>query len=149
MYKFGEDTFDKVSGTQELQELSLTNFMAALGYEPVYNHSIGICAFSQPRFERTGEKRVSVLRAIKLHNDLAENTFEEAGFHVHANMNFQEFISYDTNADALINLFAGTTKIVKRLKLSFSKKTGISVQSDKIEFMTKRDFAHYRKFIGV
>jgi hypothetical protein len=144
-YKAGVDTFDKVSGTQELQELSVVNFMAARGYEPLYDFNIGLAAFVQPRFASTGKRRVSVLSAIKMHNELAETTFEN--IRVEPNTSFQEYVI--KNEDAIIDLFAGTTKIVKRVKLSFSKKLGVQVQSDKVEFMSKRDFQHYRFFIGV
>lgn len=148
-YVVGEDTFGEVSGTQELQELSLVNFMAARGYEPVYDYDIGLCAFMQPRFERSGARRVSVLSAIKMHNTLAEYIFEDGPFHFTPGMTFQKFVQDNRNVEGIIDLFAGTTKIVKRVKLGFGNKRGIILQSDKVEFMTQRDFQQYRSYLGV
>lgn len=135
-----------VQGTQELQEMSVVNFMAGMGYEPVYDYNIGLCAFAQPKYAHFGKARVSVNTAIKMHNNLAEETFQQ--IRRTGPVTFSDFISNVEGEDAIIKLFAGTTKIVKRAKLVFSRKNGIVCQDDKVKFMTKRDFAHYRKFIG-
>ena len=140
-------TFDEIVETQELQELSVVNFMAAKGYEPVYKPEIGLAAFRQPAFDHIGLGRVSVNTAIRQHNNQAEETFER--FVIDPKESFQDFIADDVKYDQLIVLFAGTTKIVKKAKLVFSRKRGIEAQCHKIEFMTKRDRKYFGEVLGI
>ena len=55
----------------------------------------------------------------------------------------------DEKYEQLVTLFAGTTKIVKKAKLVFSRKRGIEAQSHKVEFMTKRDRQYFGKALGI
>lgn len=142
-----EDTFDVIVETQELQEMSVVNYMAAKGYEPVYKHDIGLASFRQPLFDHIGEGRISVGTAIRLHNNEAENTFD--GFVIDPKETFHEFVADNVKYDQIVTLFAGTTKIVKKAKLVFSRKRGLEVQSHKIEFMTKRDRNHFGRILGI
>lgn len=130
--------------TFELQEISLVNFLAALGYDPVYNKD-GICAFYSPKYKRVGRARLSVLKAIRMHNEEAEEQF--AMLKVTPYQEFQEYIKKDYNIDQLNMIFAGTVKIFERVKLTYSRKRGLELQSDNVKFMTKRDEAHYKEFL--
>lgn len=135
-------TFDHIAETQEIQELSVVNYMASKGYEPVYGEN-GLKSFFQPKFACIGKARVSFNSAVKMHNK--EPTMAFQNIKCSAQETFEEFIQ--TNEDDLIALFAGTARIIRKAKLVYSRKEGVMVQSHKIEFLTKRDFAHYGKFI--
>jgi hypothetical protein len=131
----------KYAHTQELQEISLVEFMAALGYEPVYDYIIGLKGFYQPVFAFKGEQRVSVLRAIQMHNEEAEEQF--AMLKLTPYEDFGVFVRKHANRQQINMIFAGTCKIVKKVKLSFSKRDGIILQSDNIEFATDVDRRRY------
>lgn len=126
--------------TAELQEESLVNFGAALGYEPVYDLR-GLRCFRQPNFSVVGREHVSVNTMIRLHNESAEEVF--AMLKMTPYVEFGEFIKKQSNVEDLITIFAGTTKIVQRVKLVFSKKKGLIVQDHNVKFMTKRDQRYY------
>lgn len=149
-----ESTFEFVNNTRVLQEESLTLFAAALGYEPVYDLKTDeLVRFQQPRFACVGEEIVSVNRMILLHNNLADYIFEEIQINGYDYINetggtvytFEKFINGPKNAgiDAITALFAGTCKLVKKVKMTHSRKRGLEVQSHKVEFNTKRDKAHW------
>lgn len=149
-----ESTFEFVNSTRALQEESLTIFAAALGYDPVYDLETDLLVrFVQPRFACVGEEVVSVNRMILLHNNLADYIFEEIQINGYDHINqtggdvytFEKFINgpKNTGIDAITALFAGTCKLVKKVKMTHSRKRGLEVQSHKIEFNTRRDKAHY------
>lgn len=133
-----------------IQEDSLTNFMAGIGYEPVYKHGFGLRGFRQPKFKVIGQERVSVNRAIKLHNTLAEVTFREVTRMVSFNprISFAEFASKYENIDRITDLFAGTCKIVHQVKANFSRRKSFVVHDHNIKFMTKRDERQYSHMLG-
>lgn len=137
----------KYKYTQELQEISLVEFMAALGYEPVYDYIIGLKGFYQPAFAFKGEQRVSVLRAIRMHNEEAEEQF--AMLKLTPYEDFGTFVRKHANRQQINFIFAGTCKIVKKVKLSFSKREGIILQSDDIEFATDVDRRRYEDAVLV
>lgn len=160
MTKFYEQpcTFDYVTDTTELQIHSLVEFAAALGYEAVWDLKTDqLLEFYQPRFACVGEAKVSVNRMILLHNNLAEYIFEEIQINGYEHINqtqgtaypFNDFINAPKNAgiDAITALFAGTCKVLKKVKMNYSKEKGVLIQSHKVEFNTRRDFAHFRGFV--
>lgn len=124
----------------ELQEESLVNFGAAIGYEPVYDLR-GLRGFRQPNFSPIGRERVSVNTMIRLHNESAEETF--AMLKMTPYIEFGDYLKDQKNIDDLITIFAGTTKIVERVKAVFSKKQGLVIQDNNVKFMTKRDQRYY------
>lgn len=132
--------------TFELQEISLVNFMAALGYDPIYD-SEHLRGFYCAKYKAVGRQRISVLNAIRMHNEEAEDQFAMLKFTPYEP--FNEFIAKDKNIDQLNLIFAGTIKIFERVKLSYSRKNGLILQSDNVKFMTKRDEAHYGAFLKV
>lgn len=134
----------KYKNTLELQEISLVNFMAAKGYDPVYD-SDHLRGFFCNKFRAIGKQRISVLSAIRMHNEEAEEQFAMLKFTPYEE--FQEFISKDSNVDQLNSIFAGTIKIFEKVKLSYGRKQGLILQSDNVKFMTRRDQAHYESFI--
>jgi hypothetical protein len=134
----------KYINTLELQEISLVNFMAAKGYDPIYDFE-HLRGFHCSKFRAIGVERISVLSAIRMHNEEAEEQFAMLKFTPYEE--FQSFISNDDNVMQLNSIFAGTIKIFKRVKLSYGRKQGLILQSDNVEFMTKRDAAHYESFI--
>lgn len=134
----------KYVNTLELQEISVVNFMAALGYDPIYD-SEHLRGFRCDKYRHVGKARISVLSAIRMHNESAEEEFAMLKFSPYEE--FKDFISKDENVDQLNAIFAGTVKIFERVKLSYSRKEGLILQSDNVKFMTKRDRAHYEHFI--
>lgn len=132
--------------TSELQEESLVNYGAALGYEPVYNERVGLCGFRQPKFAVIGKERVSVNRMIRMHNHDAEDVFTILQFTPY--VEFNQYIKDVANEADLITLFAGTCKIVEQVKATYSNKKGFKVHNHMVKFMTHRDRRYYRDLIG-
>ncbi|MNC02961.1 hypothetical protein D3C75_503510 [compost metagenome] len=131
--------------TTIIQEDSLTNFMAAIGYEPVYgggNMYGKLTGFYQPKFARVGQARVSVNRAIRLHNEYAEESFAEL-ISFTPNQEFRDYVADYDNIDKITALFAGTCKIVNFISATYSKKKGFVVHNHNVKFMTKRDQRQY------
>lgn len=127
--------------TSGIQEESLVNFMAATGYEPVYNNTFGLCGFFQPKFEAIGKSRISVTSAIRMHNETAEETFAKLKFTPY--VEFKEFVSELGNVDDIITIFAGTCKIVETVNANYSRKKGLMFTKHNVKFMTHRDRRHY------
>lgn len=136
----------KFVNTFELQEISLVNFMAALGYDPIYD-SEHLRGFRCSKYRAVGRERLSVLTAIRMHNEEAEEQF--AMLKVTPYEDFTDFVKKDANVDQINLIFAGTVKIFERVKLSYGRKTGLILQSDNVKFMSKRDEAHYGAFLKV
>lgn len=134
----------EVRDTAQLQEDSLVNFMAAIGYEPTYtlvNMGERLSGFFQPNFYKIGKARVSVNTAIRMHNELAEETFAKLKFEPY--VEFQKFVEQQDNIDEVIAVFAGTCKIVQTVKAVYSRKQGLIIHNHNVKFMTKRDKRHY------
>lgn len=127
--------------TTHIQQDSLIEFMAAIGYEPVYNDREMLCSFYQPKYHKTGEMRVSVNRAIRMHNEMAEEVFIKLQFQ--PKQEFRDFVKDYHNIDEIVTLFAGTCKIVEFISANYSKKRGFEVHNHNVKFMTKRDQKHY------
>lgn len=136
--------------TSYIQEESLTNFMAALGYEPVYSsYNSKLLRFSQPRFAKHGQAIVSVNRAIKLHNQRGEEAFAElVAFTGQITHELRDYIAKYSNYQTVMLVAAGATKIVEQIKGSFSNKKGFVVHDHNIKFMTNRDKRKYSDMIG-
>lgn len=132
--------------TTMIQEESVTNFMAGLGYDPVYkndgNITCSLVGFRAPKFKRIGRERISVNTAIRLHNEYAEETFAEV-ISFTPNQEFINYVSQSDNVDKIIALFAGTCKIVNFVSATYSKKKGFVVHNHNVKFMTKRDQRQY------
>lgn len=137
----------KPKKTNYIQEESVTNFLAALGYEPVYGVHGHLLRFSQPRFAKHGEAIVSVNRAIRLHNAAGEEAFAEL-IAFTAPQELRDYIRYFKNYQTLMIAAAGATKIVEQVKASFSRKKGFVVHDHNIKFMTRRDQKRYAHCIG-
>lgn len=138
----------KPQNTTYIQEESVTNFMAALGYEPVYGGFYGhLLRFSQPRFAKHGEAIVSVNRAIKLHNAAGEEAFAEL-IAFTAPQELRDYVHYFKNYQTLMMAAAGATKIVEQVKASHSRKKGFVVHDHNIKFMTRRDQKRYAHCMG-
>lgn len=133
--------------TKAIQEESLTHFMAAIGYEPVYNEQKGLIRFNQPRFYKTGESNVSVNRAIRLHNEAGEEAFAQLIAFTPA-QELRPYLRQYDNYRTLMLVAAGATKIIEQIKGSFSKRKGFQVHDHNIKFMTKRDERFYSRYIG-
>lgn len=130
--------------TTEIQEQSLVDFMAAVGYEPTYiSNGKGerLSGFYQPKFARIGKARISVNTAIKMHNDLAEETFAKVKLEPY--VDFRDFVKYQANVDELVAIFAGTCKIVQFISATYSKKKGFVVHNHNVKFSSKRDQRFY------
>lgn len=132
--------------TTRIQEESLVNFMAAIGYEPVYttlNQTSWpqLVGFYQPKFARIGKARLSVNTAIRMHNELAEENYAKLKFTPYEE--FKDFVARQDNVDELISIFAGTCKIVNFISATFSRKKGFVVHNHNVKFMTNRDRRQY------
>ena len=128
--------------TKALQEESLIEYMAGIGYEALYNDKDQLIAFRQPRFDSSGCGKLSVNTAIKLHNREAYEVFD---FIQRSGVNFDKFLKFEGKAAShmLAALFAGSNRIVKNVKGQWSKKKGLIIQSNVIEFNTR---AHYNAY---
>lgn len=140
------EQFQPLDSTK-IQLQSLTTFMAALGYEEVHDIHRGLIAFAQPAFAVVGKARVSVNSAIRMHNELAEES--HAMLHFQPYVDFKEFIANEANVDAVVAMFAGSTKIVQTVKATFSRKKGIMIQGHSVKFMTRKDQAQYESAFGM
>lgn len=137
----------KPLNSEKIQMASLTQFMAALGYDEVHDTKRGLVAFSAPMFACVGKARVSVQSAIRMHNELAEENFAKLKFEPY--VEFKEFIANEANVDELISIFAGSCKIVETVKACFNRKKGIMFQSQNVKFMTKKDQYQYTPALGM
>lgn len=145
---------DNILDTLAIQEKSLVDFGAALGYEPVYKcflqeggtgHEPRLVRFKQPRFACVGEEYLSVKTMTKLHNGAAEGAFDY--IRTIKGESLSEFLSRaDGEGRSLLELVAaGGCKIVKNVKGQYSRKGGFQIQSHMVKFMTPQDKAQYGK----
>ena len=148
------DIIDNTIDTSAIQEQSLINFAAQLGYEPVYSFFENgttwgderIVRFKQPRFACVGEEYISVKTMLRAHNSAAEQVFEHLKT-LDDEESFSDFLSRK-NGDGrsmMEILAAGGCKIVKKVKGQYSRKGGFQVQSHMVKFMTPQDYAQYGK----
>ena len=133
---------NEAKDTKRLQEESLIEYMQSIGYEALYNDSEQLIAFRQPRFDRSGAGRISVATAIKWHNNEAEAIYD---FIQNSTVSYSEILNnkYEVVQYMMASLFAGTNRIVKNVKGQWSKKKGLIIQSNVIEFNTR---AHYKAY---
>jgi hypothetical protein len=130
--------------TTDIQEASLVNFMAALGYEPTYRHAGKreiLTGFFQPKYARIGKARLNLNTAIRLHNNLAEDTFAKVKSQPYEE--FGTFVAKEANVDELVALFAGTCKIVETVKANGSNRNGFVVHDYNIKFMSQYERRQY------
>lgn len=130
--------------TTALQEESLINFAAAIGYEAVFDTKARLTRFKQPKFRKQGVEYRSVRSMIKLHNSAAEDVWKHLST---VNTDFKSFINTDEGLDMITLLFAGTVKIIETVKGQYKCGVGFFVHDTKsnhmIKFNTDRDEAHY------
>ncbi len=138
-----------VVNTEDLQLQSLIAFGNALGYDAVSTPCGQLQRFKQPRFRCIGKEYISVRNMIKLHNTAAEDIFEHLGS---VNMSFKEFLNTEEGEDIVTMLFAGSVKIVEKVKAQYSRKRGgfflhPTKTNNMIRFMTKKDEAQYGHYL--
>ena len=135
--------------TTDLQLTSLVAFCNALGYDEVYDQQGRLLRFKAPRFRCCGDEYMSVKRAIRLHNCAPHDIW---GYITTVNTDFNSFLNTPNSQDLITALFAGTCKIIDTVKGQFSRKKGFFVHNTKsnhmVKFVTKRDYAHYRHYVG-
>lgn len=129
--------------TQVIQRESLIRFAAAMGYEVVMDRQDRIRRFKQPRFKSAGVEYISVKSMLKMHNTSAENVFEYVKSL--SCETYGEFLNRkDAEGRTMIELmFAGSCKIVRKIKGQATRKEGLVIQSSVIEFMTDQDYYQY------
>lgn len=134
--------------TTTLQEESLINFAAAIGYEALFDTKARLLRFKQPKFRKQGVEYRSVRSMIKIHNEAAEDVFRHLAT---VNTDFQSFINTDEGLDMVTLLFAGTVKIIETVKGQYKRGVGFFVDDSKsnhmIKFNTDRDAAHYQHYL--
>lgn len=149
------DIIDNTVDTTSIQEQSLINFSAQLGYEPIYSffynpaldmHEERLVRFKQPRFACVGEEYISAKTMLRAHNTAAENVFEYLKT-LDDEESFSDFLSRPSGDGRSVMeiLAAGGCKIVKKVKGQYSRKGGFQVQSHMVKFMTPQDKAQYGK----
>lgn len=139
----------EICDTTELQLESLVLFANALGYDEVYSPEGNLLRFKCEKNRKYGEEYIGVQRMIKLHNNAAEDIW---GYINTVNIDFHSFINDDPGLDAIVLLFAGSCKIVQKVKGQYKRGVGFHLEKKKpsqmIRFMTDRDYAHYKHYIG-
>ena len=147
-----------VANTADLQTESLIRFMAALGYEPVFDSSTrDLVRFYQPLLARFGVATVSLASAIEKHNygpALALHTIQvhsrpiKRG-HITEVQFYNDLIRRDEFLDATTMLFAGQARIVQKVKAQGSKR-GLVFTEDahKVEFNTRYDRKRFGDYIN-
>ncbi len=143
-----QDQIDPVVDTTLLQCESLIQFAACIGYEVVVNEQNNIVRFKQPNFRSVGEEYISVRRMIKLHNSAAEDIFEFIKT-LPKEYSFQDFLNGASGHAMIETLFAGSSKIVRKVKGQYHRKQGFAIQSHKVEFNSDKDYAHYGHLVEV
>lgn len=141
-----QDQIDPVVDTTLLQCESLIRFAACIGYEVVMNEQYNIIRFKQPNFRSVGEEYISVRRMIKLHNSAAEDIFEFIKT-IPKEYSFQDFLNGAAGHTMIETLFAGSSKIVKKVKGQYQRKQGLVIQSHIVQFNSDKDYAHYGHFV--
>lgn len=142
-----EGLVETLADTKLLQCESLIQFAACIGYEVVMNEQNNIVRFKQPNFRSVGEEYIAVRRMIKLHNSAAEDIFEFIKT-LPKEYSFQDFLNGEDGHALIESLFAGSSKIVKKVKGQYHRKQGLVIQSHKVEFNSDRDYAHYGHLVG-
>lgn len=135
--------------TTELQLTSLIAFANGLGYDEVYSPSGSLLRFKNEKNRKGGQEYIGIARMIKLHDYAAEDMWR---YLATVDVGFQTFINDDIGYDAVVLLFAGTCKIVQKIKGQYKRGVGFHVEDKKsshmIRFMTDRDYAHYKHYVG-
>lgn len=156
------ENMELIADTSALQEESLVRYMAALGYDPVFNKDGELKRFYQPHYANIGVANVSLASAIKKHNygpQRALNTIRTMsapkniiGEHLITTriQSFNDLIRKDDFLDATTSLFAGQARIVQRVKAQGSKGRGLIFNEDahKIEFNTRYDKRQFGEFVS-
>lgn len=134
----------KVVDTTDLQMTSLVDFMAAIGYEAVFTQDGKLVRFKQPKFRKNGQEYIGVKRAIYMHNYLPDQVWRHTAT---VNTDFTTFLASPGGEDMINILFAGSTRIVERVKGQYSRKKGFFVHPSNsnmlIKFNTPKDEAQY------
>lgn len=123
---------DKIVDTKDIQVQSVINFMFALGFDEFNSPRKGFYN-TRDKHERHGMEFISYETAIKLHNHFY---FDNHGRHCFR-YPFDWVDTYTFNQ-------AQAAKIVKRVKIQYSRKRGIVCQSSVVEFV---DPAYYDLFL--
>lgn len=139
---------EPVVDTKLLQYESLITFAACIGYEAVVNEQNNIVRFKQPNFRSVGEEYISVRRMINLHNNAAEDIFEFIKT-LPKEYSFQDFLNGASGHAMVETLFAGSGKIVRKVKGQYQRKQGLVIQSHKVEFNSDKDYAHYGHLVEI
>lgn len=149
------ENMELIADTSLIQTESLTRYMAALGYDPVFDTNGELVRFYQPHYAKNGNAYVSLASAIKRHNYGPQSALAKVRLFSNPDINinnvvakrFDDLIRKDYFLDAVVGLFAGQAKIVRRVKAQGSKNRGLIFNEDshKIEFCTKYD---ERQFLG-
>lgn len=142
-----ENTKDYVN-TTELQMESLVIFLASLGYESIWNLQGNLIRFKNPAMRKYGEEYISIKRAIKMHNSSGEDAFN---YLKSITTDLKTFLKEDYAHSVIETLFAGSSKIVEKVKAQDKKGYGFFIQdqasSHMLKFMSPRDEARYGHFV--
>lgn len=143
------EQIESFTNTEEIQEQSLVNFMAVLGYEPVYDSlTLKLLRFKQPRFACVGQEYIGLKRAIHMHNNLPQMAWQYIST---VNTDFASFVNSPGGEDMIQILAAGNARIVQTVKGKPNKK-GFYVELNKgdhmVKFQTIKDYKQYRHYVG-
>lgn len=139
-----------IKDTSAIQTESLVRFAAGIGYEAVFDTKNRLRSFRAPQFDKSGDGRISVSTMLELHNygpseALSEIRHTTSFTTFRALMNSDEL---DANRLAAM-LFAGTLKLVEKIKGQGSRKEGLIIQSGMVKFVTHSVYLQHRDSLEI
>lgn len=138
-----------VNITREIQTESLLMFMAAIGYEAVYNNDGVLIRFFQPKLQFKGVAFRSLETAVEMHNFGPQRALDKIKSYGRT-AGFNAMMKDDDLLDAFVMLFAGQARIVEKVKAAGSKNRGLVFTDDshKVAFNTPYDEVRYTNVLG-
>lgn len=127
-----------VKSTTQIQTDSLVNFAAGIGYEAMFDIKGRLRSFRAPQFDRSGDGRIGVMTMIRWHNDGPRQSLRE----LHTYHSFSALMNsqrHDGNRLAAM-VFAGTLKLVERVRGQSSRSEGLMIQSGNVRFVNAGAF---------
>lgn len=140
--------------SQSLQEESLISFMEALGYEAVFKfdgkNPEKLVGFRTEKQRWSSASRISVNTAISIHNNDPDFVLNEIGGYINSpGEKFSTWSKVDRNYAMIAVLFAGTCKIIEKVRGNGCKKKGLIITDHLVKFTSKSNRKAYGNFIGL
>lgn len=139
-----------IKDTAAIQTESLVRFSAGIGYEAVFDTQDRLRSFRAPQFDKSGDGRLSVSTMLELHDYGPAAALIELR-HTPQFKTFRSFMnSKEVDANRLAAmLFAGTLKLVEKIKGQGSRKEGLIIQSGMVKFVTHSVYLQHRDALEI